>query len=189
MGEKTFLLGGQSSNVAPPKKKKENEKSGKDWRLVCGMGKLTSFCMYHVVYTSLLHLDTDAGWEWGGEAAFFFFWWGKRVLFSSQERVFPDGWSIYESVWGFIPLLLRSFEWTMFFTSTKGTWGSPLEWGILPIAGDPSHRIFDSLPPQTPRRKQAKGAYVQAEGHTVRSGLGLKQTLNWAGRIKQKERK
>lgn len=142
----------------PPKKKKENEKSGKDWRLVCGMGKLTSFCMYHVVYTSLLHLDTVAGWEWGGEAAFFFFWWGKRVLFSSQERVFPDGWSIYESVWGFIPLLLRSFEWTMFFTSTKGTWGSPLEWGILPIAGDPSHRIFDPLPPANPQEETGQGS-------------------------------
>lgn len=89
---------------------------------------------------------------------FFFFWWGKRVLFSSQERVFPDGWSIYESVWGFIPLLLRSFEWTMFFTSTKGTWGSPLEWGILPIAGDPSHRIFDPLPPANPQEETGQGS-------------------------------
>lgn len=89
MGEKTFLLGGQSSNVAPPKKKKENEKSGKDWRLVCGMGKLTSFCMYHVVYTSLLHLDTDAGWEWGGEAAFFFFLMGEESSFFFPREGLP----------------------------------------------------------------------------------------------------
>lgn len=38
--------------------------------------------------------------------------------FSSQERIFAEGWGIYESVWGFIPSLLR-LEWTVLFT--KGT--------------------------------------------------------------------
>lgn len=63
---------------------------------------------------------------------------------------------------------IRSLGWTVFFADTKGTRGSPLERGTAPTEGDPSHCIFDRLP--SPRRKQAKVAYVRAEGHTVLCG-------------------
>lgn len=170
--EDLSLPGQQSPNVARKKKKSKMRNLVRIEFCLLGVWDGETQKLLHVsitLYTLLLYMDVGVG----ERGCLFCFFAGKR-------RILPPSEDLCRGL-GYLWISLGIYTLTIAFEVDRA-----FHKGDLRVTVRMTVRVLDPLPPKPPEIIQAKGAYVKVEGCTVQSGLGLLQTLNWAGRIKQK---
>ena len=174
--EDLSLPGQQSSNVAIKKKKKSKMRNLVRIEFcLLGVWDGETQKLLHVsitLYTLLLYMEGVGERRCFCFVLFCFFAGKRRILFPREDLC---------RGLGYLWISLGIYTLTIAFGVDRA-----FHKGDLRVTVRMTVKVLDPLPAKPPEIIQAKGAYVKVEGCTVQSGLGLLQTLNWAGRIKQK---